>query len=186
MENAHGLSLRARPTRLIRFRKPPLHSSQHRRDPYVGGPRQDSPGAYGRADGAVRQRRSRTGAAVSRGASHLRRRREGHRHDALPPLLPISPKRGELTSRRDHERPRRSATSRCDHGGPHRPATSRRDHRGPRWSATSHRSGRRDHVHSRPSLTSPTDHRTITAYRAPRQGVHGHLSAAASRRRAGA
>ena len=67
-------------------------------------------------------------------------------------VLPISPERGELTSRCDHQRPRKPATSRRDHGRPRRPATS-------------HRSERRDHLHSRRSLTSPTDHSAITADR---------------------
>ena len=39
---------------------------------------------------------------------------------------------------------------------------------GPRQPATSHHRGRRDHCHSRRSLTSPTDHRAITADRTPR------------------
>lgn len=91
-----------------------------------------------------------------------------HRFAGPMLLLPISPQRGELTSRRDHERPREPATSRRDHERPREPATSRREHRGPRRPTTSHRRGRRDHSHSRSSLTSPTDHRAIVTDRAPR------------------
>jgi hypothetical protein len=91
-----------------------------------------------------------------------------HLRGPMREVLPISPERGELTSRCDHPRARKPVTSRRDHQRPRQPATSRRDHRGPRQPATSHRSGRRDHFHSRRSLTSPTDHRAITADRTPR------------------